>query len=75
VKPVWNPYVAGFAAQEGRGCTSGQVLSGGAQFAVGSWIYMWAMFGTAYLLAYPLRKQWLGQPVALRAEERLEERR
>ena len=67
--------VAGFAAQVGRGCTSGQVLSGGAQLAAGSWIYMWAMFGTAFLLAYPLRRQWLGQPAAVRASEQTEERR
>lgn len=53
--------LAGFAAQVGRGCTSGQVLSGGAQLAAGSWVYMWAMFGTAYLLAYPLRRQWLAR--------------
>ncbi len=56
--------VAGFAAQVGRGCTSGQVLTGGAQLAAGSWVYMWAMFGTAYLLAYPMRGQWLGSAPA-----------
>lgn len=51
--------IAGFGAQLARGCTSGQALTGGAQLAVGSWIFMFAVFGGAYGLAWFFRKQWL----------------
>jgi uncharacterized protein len=50
---------SGVAAQIARGCTSGQALTGGAQLAVGSWVFMFAMFGAAYALAYFIRKQWI----------------
>jgi uncharacterized membrane protein YedE/YeeE len=42
-----------------RGCTSGQALSGGATLAAGSWAVMLAIFASAYLLAYFVRKLWL----------------
>lgn len=48
----------GYGSQWGRGCTSGQALSGGATLAAGSWAFMFAVFGGAYLLAYPLRRLW-----------------
>lgn len=48
----------GYGSQWGRGCTSGQALSGGASLAAGSWAFMFAVFGGAYLLAYPLRRLW-----------------
>jgi uncharacterized membrane protein YedE/YeeE len=48
----------GYGAGLGRGCTSGQALSGGAVLAVGSWAFMMMVFAGAYLLAYPLRKVW-----------------
>lgn len=51
--------IAGFGAQLARGCTSGQALSGGAQLALGSWVFMFAVFGGAYGLAWFVRKQWL----------------
>ena len=51
--------IGGFGAQMARGCTSGQALTGGAQLALGSWIFMFSVFGGAYLLAYFLRKQWI----------------
>lgn len=51
--------VSGYAAQLARGCTSGQAVTGGAQLALGSWIFMFAVFGGAYGLAYFLRKQWI----------------
>ncbi len=51
--------ISGFAAQMGRGCTSGQALTGGAQLALGSWVFMFSVFGGAYALAYFLRKQWI----------------
>ena len=48
----------GYGSQWGRGCTSGQALSGGATLAAGSWVFMFSVFGGAYLLAYPLRRLW-----------------
>ncbi|MFW5741251.1 MAG: YeeE/YedE thiosulfate transporter family protein [Myxococcota bacterium] len=51
--------ISGAAAQVARGCTSGQALTGGAQLALGSWVFMFAMFGSAYGLAYFVRKQWI----------------
>ena len=48
-----------FGAALGRGCTSGQALTGGAQLALGSWVFMFAMFAGAYALAYFVRKQWI----------------
>ncbi|MFH1176468.1 MAG: YeeE/YedE thiosulfate transporter family protein [Acidobacteriota bacterium] len=51
--------LSGVAAQIARGCTSGQALTGGAQLALGSWVFMFAMFGAAYALAYVVRKQWI----------------
>ena len=48
----------GIAARIGRGCTSGQALSGGAMLSVGAWIYMMAFFGGAYITAPFLRRQW-----------------
>ncbi len=49
----------GFAARLGRGCTSGQALSGGAELALGSWVFMFAVFGGAYAFAWFVRRQWL----------------
>jgi uncharacterized membrane protein YedE/YeeE len=51
--------LAGFAAQLARGCTSGQALTGGAQLAAGSWVFMFSVFGGAYALAYVVRRQWI----------------
>jgi uncharacterized protein len=50
--------IAGWATQLSRGCTSGQALSGGASLSAGSWAFMFAVFGGAYLVAYPFRKLW-----------------
>lgn len=49
----------GYGARLARGCTSGQALSGGAVLSVGSWAFMFAVFGGAYVLAYFVRKLWL----------------
>ncbi len=51
--------VSGFAAQLARGCTSGQALTGGAQLAAGSWVFMLSVFAGAYGLAWFVRKQWV----------------
>lgn len=48
----------GFGARMARGCTSGQALSGGAVLSVGSWAFMFAVFGGAYALAYFVRRLW-----------------
>ncbi len=48
----------GFGARMARGCTSGQALSGGATLSLGSWAFMFAVFGGAYALAYFVRKLW-----------------
>lgn len=50
--------IMGYGARLARGCTSGQALSGGAVLSAGSWIFMFAVFGGAYALAYTLRKFW-----------------
>ena len=50
--------VMGFAARLARGCTSGQALTGGATLATGAWVFMFAVFGGGYLVAYPLRRLW-----------------
>lgn len=48
----------GYGARFARGCTSGQALSGGAVLSVGSWVFMFAVFGGAYALAYFFRNFW-----------------
>lgn len=48
----------GYGARMARGCTSGQALSGGAVLSVGSWAFMFAVFGGGYALAYFFRKFW-----------------
>jgi uncharacterized membrane protein YedE/YeeE len=48
----------GFGAKLARGCTSGQALTGGAVLNVGSWAFMLAVFGGAYMIAYFFRRQW-----------------
>lgn len=50
--------IMGYGARLARGCTSGQALSGGATLAVGSWLFMFAVFASAYALAYFVRKAW-----------------
>jgi hypothetical protein len=50
--------IVGWSTQFSRGCTSGQALSGGAILSAGSWAFMFAVFGGAYLVAYPFRKLW-----------------
>ena len=51
--------IAGVGAQMARGCTSGQAITGGSHLALGSWIFMFSVFGGAYAFAYVVRRQWL----------------
>ena len=50
--------IVGFGARLAQGCTSGQALSGGATLALGSWAFMFAVFGGAYGVAYFVRRLW-----------------
>ena len=47
-----------YGARMARGCTSGQALSGGAVLSVGSFVFMFAVFASAYALAWPVRRLW-----------------
>lgn len=49
----------GFGSQLGRGCTSGAALSGMAVLSLGGFITTAAIFGSAYALAYFVRKNWI----------------
>jgi uncharacterized membrane protein YedE/YeeE len=49
----------GVGSQLGRGCTSGSALTGMAVLSVGGFISMMFIFGTAYALAYFVRKLWI----------------
>jgi len=48
----------GLGSKLARGCTSGQALTGGALLSVGSWVFMIAVFASAYAVAYFFRRQW-----------------
>ncbi|HET6439452.1 MAG TPA: YeeE/YedE thiosulfate transporter family protein [Anaeromyxobacter sp.] len=50
--------VMAYGARMARGCTSGQALSGGAVLSVGSWAFMFAVFGGGYAVAWFLRRLW-----------------
>ncbi len=50
--------IMAYGARLARGCTSGQALSGGAVLSVGSFALMFAIFGSAYALAYLMRREW-----------------
>jgi uncharacterized membrane protein YedE/YeeE len=53
--------IVGYGARLARGCTSGQGLTGGATFAVGSWAFLFAAFAGAYGVAFFVRRLWLPQ--------------
>ena len=48
----------GVGSKMARGCTSGQGLTGGALLSVGSWVFMIAVFASAYTVAYLFKRQW-----------------
>jgi uncharacterized protein len=50
--------IGGIGTRFALGCTSGQALSGGATMAVGSWVFMMAVFATAFVTAYFVRREW-----------------
>jgi len=50
--------IMGYGARLARGCTSGQALSGGAVLSVGSFAFMFSMFGAGYAVAYFFRRFW-----------------
>ncbi len=56
---VMGGILFGFGSQMGRGCTSGSALSGMSVISLGGFITMAAIFGTAFALAYFLRKNWI----------------
>lgn len=50
--------IMGIGARLAKGCTSGQALTGGSLLSVGSWIFIAAAFGAAYLVAPLVRREW-----------------
>jgi len=50
--------IMAFGAQLGRGCTSGQALTGGSLLNLGSWAFMLSVFAGGYGAAYFLRREW-----------------
>ncbi len=48
----------GFASRLAWGCTSGIVLSGGAQLAVGGWLFAITMFISGFVAAPLFRRLW-----------------
>jgi hypothetical protein len=50
--------IVGVGARLAGGCTSGQALTGGATLALGSWAFMFSVFGGAYGVAYFVRRLW-----------------
>ena len=59
VAAVIGGILFGYGASLGRGCTSGAALSGMAVLSLQGFIIMIAIFGTAYLFAFFMRKLWL----------------
>ena len=49
----------GLGSQFGRGCTSGAALSGMAVLSFGGILTMMAIFGSAYAVAFFVRKLWI----------------
>jgi uncharacterized membrane protein YedE/YeeE len=59
VTAVIGGMLFGFGSQLGRGCTSGAALSGMAVMSLGGMITMLSIFGSAYTIAYFVRKLWI----------------
>jgi len=56
---IFGGLLFGLGAQFGRGCTSGAALSGMAVMSMGGILTMFAIFGSAYMVAYFFRKMWI----------------
>ncbi len=52
-------FISAYGARLARGCTSGQALTGGATLALGSWVFMLAVFAGGYAIAYFVRREWI----------------
>jgi hypothetical protein len=50
--------ILGFASRLARGCTSGVVLTGGAQLALSGWIFAISMFVAGFVVAALYRRLW-----------------
>lgn len=59
ISAVIGGMLFGFGAQFARGCTSGSALSGMSVMSFGGIITMFAIFGSAYAVAYFFRKLWI----------------
>ncbi len=59
VSAIVGGLLFGLGSMLGRGCTSGSALSGMAVMSMGGIITMFAIFGSAYGLAWFFRKLWL----------------
>lgn len=55
---ITGGFISAFGARLARGCTSGMALTGGATLALGSWVFMLAVFAGGYAIAYFFRKEW-----------------
>jgi uncharacterized protein len=58
IAAVSGGIMIGFASRLARGCTSGVALSGGAQLAIGGWIFVIAMFVSGFVVAALFRRLW-----------------
>jgi uncharacterized protein len=58
VMALMGGVIMGYGARLARGCTSGQALSGGAVLSVGSFAFMFSIFGAGYAVAWFVRKYW-----------------
>lgn len=54
----WGGLLMGIGSRLGRGCTSGQALTGGALLNAGSWVFLIAIFIGGYLMAGMVKRQW-----------------
>jgi uncharacterized membrane protein YedE/YeeE len=58
ITAVAGGIVIGFSSRLARGCTSGVALSGGAQLAIGGWVFVIAMFVSGFIAAAFFRRLW-----------------
>ena len=58
IAAVSGGIMIGVASRLARGCTSGVALSGGAQLAIGGWIFVIAMFVSGFIAAALFRRLW-----------------